>query len=1074
MNKLISKIVGVCLGLSLATGVGVGVAVSNKEVQPAYAVDYNASSFADLTTGAVGVIVGNNGSNYALGNNNGASSAPSAISVTVANNKITSAVTNAMLWEVTKNSSNYTFTVYGGSSKLYCFSNNNGLRVGDGSDNTFSINSDYLYNNGQSRYIGIYSSQDWRSYTSINNNIKNQTFKFYVQSSGSTATPLTTPAPVHNVAAGTISWTVDTNADHYEISLDNASFVTASSPYTIPTLAYGTHTISVIAKGDGTHYSDSEIGTLTFALIEHAGTQADPYSVADALGAIDIHSGVENVYATGIVSRITTPYDSGFGNVSFDISDDGTTSGKQLRGYRTVGTQNYPIDSEDSVQVGDIVILYGSLTKYNSTYEFEAGNQLVYLFRKEIESIDITGSLTKTSYTTAESWSPAGLTVTAYYNDDTDVDVTSEVTWSYSPTSPLAMGGGTGKTLTITATYEGQTDSTSATVDVTVPSYTNTSSLTPGDYYIKFDTHYFTGSISSGKGGSSTTKPGDAGKFTFNLVGNDTWAIVNANGDRLGITGNDSTKLFVGENDTYTFKIIDGTSGKYKINSLDFTTRYVAYYDSNDDFRTYTSGNIELTLESAKEVSGLTVDTTNANKNVLKGTTFDAAAAASAGFQAKLNYTDSTFEDVTSAATWTLNTSVVNNNATLTVTYLAYTATVTGMNVYTVTITSLTIDSSSAKTVYSDGEALSVSGLVITGHDSSNNDYPISIDSCTFSPANGTSLTTANTSVSVTYTNDDSSTATGSYSITVNAFAGYTKVTSLADLTPGDSYVIGVANTNETTRDQIMCGKNASKDYRDVAAGTFNGDYSKVSSTLPSGAVIVTVISDGDGNYYIYDITSDCFIQGSSVDKTNECYNQTTTKNLSNMSWNITFENGLASVVLVGSTRVFGYNIANPRFATYASYAASTSAANGTAHPVFYKLTGSTLKTDLNTFQNSSLKMDSYDVGGSIGSTGGDGSCSSYYASAKTAFNSLSEAKRQLFVTCSDYSAALQRLNEWARLNGDEIDADNLLATANSRINILPMNVDNSAAIFALIAISMVSMTVVGAYFLLHKKKEVK
>lgn len=47
MNNLISKIVGVCLGLSLATGVGVGVAAGNQEVKAAYAADSVTVTFAD-------------------------------------------------------------------------------------------------------------------------------------------------------------------------------------------------------------------------------------------------------------------------------------------------------------------------------------------------------------------------------------------------------------------------------------------------------------------------------------------------------------------------------------------------------------------------------------------------------------------------------------------------------------------------------------------------------------------------------------------------------------------------------------------------------------------------------------------------------------------------------------------------------------------------------------------------------------------------------------------------------------------------------------------------------------------
>ena len=39
--------------------------------------------------------------------------------------------------------------------------------------------------------------------------------------------------------------------------------------------------------------------------------------------------------------------------------------------------------SEDDVQVGDVVVIYGDLTKYNSTYEFKQGNQRVSYQRTE-------------------------------------------------------------------------------------------------------------------------------------------------------------------------------------------------------------------------------------------------------------------------------------------------------------------------------------------------------------------------------------------------------------------------------------------------------------------------------------------------------------------------------------------------------------------------------------------------------------------------------------------------------------------------------------------------------------------
>ena len=59
MNKLISKIVGVCLGLSLATGVGVGVAVGQNNVREAKAdttvVDFALSSASSTTSNGVTV-----------------------------------------------------------------------------------------------------------------------------------------------------------------------------------------------------------------------------------------------------------------------------------------------------------------------------------------------------------------------------------------------------------------------------------------------------------------------------------------------------------------------------------------------------------------------------------------------------------------------------------------------------------------------------------------------------------------------------------------------------------------------------------------------------------------------------------------------------------------------------------------------------------------------------------------------------------------------------------------------------------------------------------------------------------
>jgi len=156
------------------------------------------TELADLTENDVFVIVGNNGSNFAMTNDNGASSAPAAVAVTVQDGKIASKVNDNMMWNVSGNATDgYTFFVNGDSDKwLYCTNSNNGVRVGNNTSKTFTISGGYLQHDGTSRYVGIYNSQDWRCYTTNtgSSNIKDQTFAFYKKVVPSTTATITIKA----------------------------------------------------------------------------------------------------------------------------------------------------------------------------------------------------------------------------------------------------------------------------------------------------------------------------------------------------------------------------------------------------------------------------------------------------------------------------------------------------------------------------------------------------------------------------------------------------------------------------------------------------------------------------------------------------------------------------------------------------------------------------------------------------------------------------------------------------------------------------------------------------------------
>lgn len=169
-------------------------------VMPSSADTWELTTLSALTADDVFVIVGTipSGETYALPYSNGSSSAPAVVAVTIDNDKITSTVDPSIQWNISGDATNgYVFYPNGDNENwLYCTNNNDGVRVGIDTENTFtfvsggSINgvaqADYLFHTFTNRYVGIYitsngsgHAQDWRCYTSATNNIKNQSFAFY-------------------------------------------------------------------------------------------------------------------------------------------------------------------------------------------------------------------------------------------------------------------------------------------------------------------------------------------------------------------------------------------------------------------------------------------------------------------------------------------------------------------------------------------------------------------------------------------------------------------------------------------------------------------------------------------------------------------------------------------------------------------------------------------------------------------------------------------------------------------------------------------------------------------------------
>ena len=145
---------------------------------PSVIAVWQKTASSDLATGDYVVIVDET-SARAMSNDKGTSNPPSATSIAISGNYLASEPAATLQWIVTKNGEDYQFQVPSTTNYLYCISNNNGLRVGTNTDNKFAIVEGFLFNNAQERYVGVYNNQDWRSYTTINNNIKNTVLAFY-------------------------------------------------------------------------------------------------------------------------------------------------------------------------------------------------------------------------------------------------------------------------------------------------------------------------------------------------------------------------------------------------------------------------------------------------------------------------------------------------------------------------------------------------------------------------------------------------------------------------------------------------------------------------------------------------------------------------------------------------------------------------------------------------------------------------------------------------------------------------------------------------------------------------------
>lgn len=139
---------------------------------------------------------------------------------------------------------------------------------------------------------------------------------------------------------------------------------------------------------------NTQINTMTITLDEGAGTPEEvvditnkpetAYTVSKAHELITADKGLDKkVYVKGTIKSVTE-ISTSYGNATYVITD----GAKDLEVYRGYGLGGDKFTSEDDIQDGDEVIVYGILTNYNGKYEFTTGSQIYSLNGKTKDNTD--------------------------------------------------------------------------------------------------------------------------------------------------------------------------------------------------------------------------------------------------------------------------------------------------------------------------------------------------------------------------------------------------------------------------------------------------------------------------------------------------------------------------------------------------------------------------------------------------------------------------------------------------------------------------------------------------------------
>lgn len=261
---------------------------------------YELVDFENIQSGDIVVIYDAN-SERAMTNDKGTSAAPAAKLLQYSGDAPAVAdVTEDIKWTVEVANDGYIFYPNGTTdSWLYCTAANNGVRVGTNSNKYFVLetsslnNKDRLKNIATTRWLGVYSNQDWRCYNTIDGTNIKDTHTIFFRYVGTPApdaveTPVISPDGGSDLTeAQTVSLSCATDGASIYYTLDGSNPSAESTPYSAPFQVTETTTVKAIAIKEG--LANSSVASATFSFRITATSIADFYEKAEGGNTVYIN-----------------------------------------------------------------------------------------------------------------------------------------------------------------------------------------------------------------------------------------------------------------------------------------------------------------------------------------------------------------------------------------------------------------------------------------------------------------------------------------------------------------------------------------------------------------------------------------------------------------------------------------------------------------------------------------------------------------------------------------------------------------------------------------------------------------